>query len=301
MPKVSVIVPNYNHAEYLPRRLDSILGQTFQDFELILLDDHSSDASAEILLSYKNNPRVSRVIINEENSGSTFKQWDRGFSFAKGEYIWIAESDDWCEKTLLQTLVEKLDSDSDISLAFCQCSLVDEQGTRLYRTSEKEGIISGRDFVAKRMFGDMVIVNAGMAVFRKSALEGIDEHYKTMRAAGDWRFWVEIALKGKVYISSQMLAYCFRHSGTVTSASVRDGNDIGEGNDNFAYVRSRVNPSAEEIKNALKLRLRIYLEQIPLFRDTGVRENCKKSVLSLDPSAKWLYLKILAKRFFTRK
>ena len=197
--------------------------------------------------------------------------------------------------------MEKLDSDSDISLAFCQCSLVDEQGTRLYRTSEKDGIISGRDFVAKRMFGDMVIVNAGMAVFRKSALEGIDEHYKTMRAAGDWRFWVEIALKGKVYISSEMLAYCFRHSGTVTSASVRDGNDIGEGNDNFAYVRSRVNPDSEEIKNALKKRIRIYLEQKPLYSDNEVRRKCRKAVLALDPSAKCLYLKILAKKALTRR
>ena len=123
MPKVSVIVPNYNHAPYLKRRLDSILGQSYQDFELILLDDHSSDGSADILLSYKDDPRVSQVIINEENSGSTFKQWDKGLSLAEGEYIWIAESDDWCEKTLLGTLAGALDADKEISLAFCQCSL----------------------------------------------------------------------------------------------------------------------------------------------------------------------------------
>ena len=83
MPKVSVIVPNYNHAPYLKRRIDSILNQTYQDFELILLDDCSTDNSAEVLNEYASNPKVSHVVINEINSGSTFKQWDKGFALAK--------------------------------------------------------------------------------------------------------------------------------------------------------------------------------------------------------------------------
>lgn len=299
MPKVSVIIPCYNHASYLKRRVDSILGQTYQDFEVILLDDCSNDGSAEILRSYEGNPKVSHVVINESNSGSTFMQWEKGFSLAKGEYIWIAESDDWCEKTLLETLVQALDNDPQVMLSFCQCQLIDENGNKLYKTSLGDGKLSGEDFVRRYMFGDMIIVNAGMALFRRSAIEGIDMTYKTMRAAGDWRFWIEIALKGKVAISGQTLAYCFRHSGTVTSKSVMSGNDIAEGNANFNHVRSKLNPTDKELSTALKQRIRIYMEQRKLYSSANVRKQCKRQVLDLDSKAKLLYFRIKLKRLFT--
>jgi len=92
MPAVSVIVPNYNHARFLRRRVETILAQTFQDFELILLDDCSTDDSRSVLRQYSSDPRV-RLEFNEVNSGSTFKQWNKGVRLAQGKYIWIAESD----------------------------------------------------------------------------------------------------------------------------------------------------------------------------------------------------------------
>ena len=88
--KVSIIVPNYNYERYLKERINSILNQTYTDYELILLDDASTDNSAELLAKYKNHPKVSHVIINKENSGSPFKQWMKGILLAKGEWIWIA-------------------------------------------------------------------------------------------------------------------------------------------------------------------------------------------------------------------
>ena len=89
MPKVSVIVPNYNHEPYLRQRIDSILNQSYQDFELILLDDCSVDNSRDILMAYKNHPKVTQLVFNEQNSANTFKQWNKGIELAKGEYIWI--------------------------------------------------------------------------------------------------------------------------------------------------------------------------------------------------------------------
>ena len=78
---VSVIVPNYNHSTYIKERIESILKQTYDSYELILLDDCSSDDSRDILLQYKDNPHVSHLVFNEENSGSPFKQWDKGIKF----------------------------------------------------------------------------------------------------------------------------------------------------------------------------------------------------------------------------
>src|SRR5580704_3035040 len=116
MPTISVIVPNYNHARFLPKRIESIIHQTFQDFELILLDDCSSDDSRSILAQYAGDPRV-RIEFNRENSGSTFKQWNRGVRLAQGKYVWIAESDDYADPQLLERLVAILEANPAVAYA----------------------------------------------------------------------------------------------------------------------------------------------------------------------------------------
>ena len=105
-PRVSIIVPNYNHARYLPDRLLSIEQQTYQDFEIILLDDCSTDNSRDLIFNYASNPKVSQCILNEKNSGSPFIQWVRGISLAQGEWIWIAESDDLADPMFLQSMLK---------------------------------------------------------------------------------------------------------------------------------------------------------------------------------------------------
>ena len=128
MPKVSAIVPCYNHARFLEQRIDSILNQTYQDFELILLDDHSTDDSYSICLSYKDNPHVVHVETNKQNSGKPFKQWEKGIRLAKGEYIWIAESDDYAEKEFLSNTVCLLDQHPEARLCLTGSYIVDEKG-----------------------------------------------------------------------------------------------------------------------------------------------------------------------------
>lgn len=125
MPTVSVIVPNYCHAPYLEQRIESILQQTFQDFELILLDDCSTDGSREILERYRNHPKVSGIFYNERNSGSPFKQWKKGLSKATGDYVWIAESDDFSSPCFLERCVRILDTRPDCSIVFTSSYIVD--------------------------------------------------------------------------------------------------------------------------------------------------------------------------------
>src|SRR5579859_2961505 len=127
MPKVSVVIPNYNHARFLRKRIDSVLQQTYQDFELILLDDCSTDDSRAILSQYTADPRA-RVEFNEVNSGSTFRQWNKGVRLARGEYVWIAESDDYADEHLLETLVSRLESEPAAVLAHCRSWRVSAEG-----------------------------------------------------------------------------------------------------------------------------------------------------------------------------
>ena len=101
--KISVIIPNYNYEKYLPDRIKSILNQTYPLYELIFLDDASTDHSVSTFkksLSKENKTHLKiQQIINDKNSGSVFKQWIKGVSQRTGDYIWIAEADDLCDKT----------------------------------------------------------------------------------------------------------------------------------------------------------------------------------------------------------
>ena len=118
MPKVSIVVPNYNHARFLRRRVESVLRQTFHDFEVILLDDCSTDDSRSLLSSYADDPRV-RIEFNEVNSGSPFKQWNKGVRLARGEYVWIAESDDYADERMLERLAAVLEAEPKVAFAYC--------------------------------------------------------------------------------------------------------------------------------------------------------------------------------------
>ena len=117
-PLVSVIIPNYNHAQYLEKRIDTVLNQTYQNIEVIILDDKSTDNSLEVIEQYRNHPKVAQIVVNEQNTGSPFKQWDMGINLANGELIWIAESDDYNELIFLEELIAEWNRHSNVVLAF---------------------------------------------------------------------------------------------------------------------------------------------------------------------------------------
>ena len=216
MAKVSVIVPNYNHAQFLEQRLDSLFGQTYSDLELVLLDDASTDGSKDILLTHVDHPLVSQVLINETNSGSPFKQWKKGIAQATGEYIWIAESDDFCSSKFLERCVQVLEDDPTIGLVYTQSVDVNNEGVelehRVHYTAQFEPniwkgdfVLDGDDFIKKYLSHKNVIPNASAVVFRKSLLkESMPfEDIMDMRMCGDWFFWLRLIPTSRIaFISS---------------------------------------------------------------------------------------------------
>jgi glycosyltransferase involved in cell wall biosynthesis len=133
-PKVSVIIPNYNHARYLKRRIDSVLQQTYRDFEVIILDDCSTDNSKEIIESYRNCSFVKEIVFNNKNSGSPFLQWKRGVELAKGEWIWFAETDDYAELDFLDILLKEVEGKDSVGLVYCDSKIMDSYGNMESRT-----------------------------------------------------------------------------------------------------------------------------------------------------------------------
>lgn len=232
--KVSVIIPNYRHARYLKERIDSVLEQTYRDFEVIILDDCSPDDSREIIETYRTREKIAHIVYNEHNSGSTFVQWQKGFDLAQGEYIWIAESDDFADPEFLSSCVEQLESDPSCTLAYTESRLVDAESRPMkkrmkgaYSKGSPCDMWEGDDFILHNMLRCNTIYNASMVVFRKAAIPA-DKTYMQFRLNGDWLFWVKIALQGKVAHINAPYNNFRQHEVKVTHTSRTDGTGLAE-------------------------------------------------------------------------
>ncbi|MES2777505.1 MAG: glycosyltransferase family 2 protein [Bacteroidota bacterium] len=215
---ISVIIPNYNHAAYLDLRIKTILNQTFADFEVIILDDCSTDNSREVIEQYRNHPRISHIVFNETNSGSVFRQWIKGIGLAKGDWILIAESDDWSEPSLLENLYEGTKADPGVTLSFCQTLTVYDNGRLNYTSILKSYSVlhKGTDFIKNRIINSRGIATAGCALFRKDIIAQMPD-ISDYRSSGDWKFWMVIASKGMVNESAKYLHYWRRHATNTTN------------------------------------------------------------------------------------
>jgi len=125
--KISVIVPVYNVEKYIEKCILSILSQTYNNYELILLNDGSTDGSYDVILKYEDNPRV--TIINKPNTGQSDTRY-QGLLIAKGDYVYFVDSDDFIETNALEVLVEQVDK-TNADVVFGRYRLVDENGNIL--------------------------------------------------------------------------------------------------------------------------------------------------------------------------
>lgn len=233
--RISVIVPNYNYAHCLEERLLSIFGQSYPAFEIIVLDDRSSDDSVEVIRRIAEaEGREIELVVNEENSGSPFKQWRRGLERARGDYIWIAEADDISHPEFLNTLMGTM-LGTQADMGFCDSWQIDEAGQRIgdsyigYANSirgdgfDDSFVLDGPDFLKRYLAVKNIILNVSSVVFRKEALEqamaqagaALDD----MKVAGDWRIYSEIcAAGGRVVYEASALNGHRRHASSVTHA-----------------------------------------------------------------------------------
>lgn len=222
-PLVSVIVPNYNHARYLDRRLQTVFNQTYPNFEVWILDDKSTDSSLEVIAKYKDNPHIVGVIVNDKNSGSPFKQWDKGVSLAKGDIIWIAESDDYCELNFLEELVKAMLKKPNVVVAYSSYVIFTDDGYSGKAKVRRTQYFDGVHFIRCRMAEGLPIMNASGAIFRKKAFDRVRPDYKSYKSAGDYLFWVEMLAQGNVAIVNKNLTYFRLGATSVTGTNISKG------------------------------------------------------------------------------
>ena len=216
---VSVIIPNYNHEKYLRERLESVYNQTYKNFEVILLDDCSTDNSREILTEFYNlHKDNTRIIFNEENSGGVFNQWRKGINAARGDLIWIAESDDYSSENFLSELVGAF-NDESVQLAFSRSDFI-QDGVKTFSTEmyladiedfdwSKNFSVTAADFVMYGMSIKNIIPNVSSVIFRKPEKihAEIIELWKDMKLCGDWLFYLDIIKGGCIYYTPTTTNY----------------------------------------------------------------------------------------------
>lgn len=229
-PLISIIIPNYNHSKYLEQRLESVFNQTYSNFEVILLDDCSTDASREILERFAKHEKVSHCVFNGQNTGNTFVQWSKGIALAKGEFIWIAESDDFAAPTFLERVVQPLIDDGKVVLSYCQSNRVNELGiiTGNWKSHtdnlsidffQNDFVINGNQFIGNYLIYKNVIPNASALLIRKSTIGALGgfEISNELRYCGDWLLYFKLALHHKVGFVADSLNNFRYHSESVIS------------------------------------------------------------------------------------
>jgi glycosyltransferase involved in cell wall biosynthesis len=194
MPKVSVIIPCYNQAQYLDDAVDSILAQTFQDFEIIVIDDGSDDEiSIKILNNYK---KPKTRLIRTSNQGPSNAR-NKGIEIAEGDYILPLDADDKIGDTYLEKAVDILDNYPKIGIVYCKAELF---GSR-----------SGKWNLPEYTFPRVLLHNSIFctAMFRKSEWVKVGGYKKEMEfSSEDWEFWLSLIESGlEVHRIPEVLFY----------------------------------------------------------------------------------------------
>lgn len=232
-PLISIIVPNYNHEKYLKQRLESIFSQTYTNFEVILLDDCSTDNSRIILSEYANNKKVSHCVFNDINSGNTFVQWNKGIQLAKGDFIWIAESDDFCDCNFLEEVCKPLIANPDIVLSYCQSNRVNENSeitgdwkshtdSLSVEQFKNDFVLDGNLFIQDYLIYKNVIPNASAAVLKKKFLKIPVDLINTMqfKYCGDWVIYIQQIINHKIgFVASPMNSFRYHTNSVIAKAS----------------------------------------------------------------------------------
>ncbi len=234
-PKVTVVIPNYNHEAYIEQRVESVLSQTYKNFELFILDDCSTDNSLALIEQYRSHPKVREILINTKNSGSLFKQWSKAISMASGEYLWIAESDDMAHNNFLKTTVDVISKFPKSGLVFTDSYIIDSDGKLSQRASEKNKHLSAIGNASINRFpamhnvfeyfiSNIIIWNASAVLFRTEIIKTINTSVlSTFNNAGDLYTYLNIALKKDILYINEPLNYFRQHDQNTTQKNIKSG------------------------------------------------------------------------------
>lgn len=199
MPKVSVIIPAYNAMEYLPQTVDSVLQQTCQDWEMIIVNDGSTDAIESWVASIPN-PKIK--LISQANGGISFAR-NQGIAASTGKFIAFLDGDDLWDQTKLTKQIEVLEQHSEVGLVYTWVNRIDEAGQSIGKpfTCNASGNIWSQ-LLEKNM------IAPSSAMIRRGCLERVgcfDENL--ISSVEDWDLWLRIARHYNIEVLPETLLH----------------------------------------------------------------------------------------------
>ncbi|MBI4673357.1 MAG: glycosyltransferase [Chloroflexi bacterium] len=258
MSRVSILIPTYNRAHYLPETLASALQQTFRDIEVIVVDDGSTDDTAQVVRATPD-PRVR--YIYQENRGVS-AALNTAWRAARGEYVAMLGSDDVMLPTQIETLLQHIERDAAIGLVYARAQAMDAQSNPLPQILGSPPKFAGRE-LASLLYGDCI---CGIAcLVRRAILERVGGFDETLIANEDWDLWIRMAEISRLAFHDEILARYRMHPTSLTGGRSKQYRRVILDRmrliENY-YSRANVPPDALAIKS---------LARRNVYMDVGIR------------------------------
>ena len=277
MPTVSVIMPCFNHGRFLVESARGILQQSYKDLELIIVDDHSSDNSWEVISDLAlQDPRV-RMIRHERNLGASRSRND-GLRAAKGEFFGFCDSDDIWEPDKLSIQMRILQETPACDLAYCDALFIDEVGQPSGKRFSEEFPVPGTG--GGRLFNELIFrnfINMQTVLMRRACMEHSGYFDEGIKWVEDWWYWVKVSRAHRFVYLAQPLAK-YRVHAKSTGVTQKRGYAINR----YKVYRRLLN---EEVGLSRRYRAKIFYTMATNLHILGKRRSGRRLFLAAARSA----------------
>ena len=264
--KISVIIPNYNYARFLPKRIETVVNQSLQPDEILFLDDGSDDDSLPVARELLNASSIPhRIIEKNKNSGSVYGQWQKGLEQCHGDYIWIAEADDAASPSFLKETAALLTGNTRLGLVYTETAAINENNRifdrnlypRMHKYISRDKWLrdyenDGRREITEYLVSRNTIPNVSAVLFRKSAIESIGGFIQEYCLSGDWASYIRILENWDIAYIYKRLNYQRFHDARLTNKMDRTLEQGREALRIFSYIQKRFQLDELPVKNFLQ-------------------------------------------------
>lgn len=225
-PKVTALVPSYNHGKYIRERIESVINQTYSNIELIVIDDCSDDDSDKIIKELQRTHGF-QYLCNATNSGTPFSAWGRICAMARGDYIWICESDDVAEPLFVEKAIGAFLNEPEAVLFYSNSHVINERSEVIGNTAsyfhdtwkesrwDSDFVVDGQEELLLFQLRGQTVPNMSSSLIKIDAFKAAFTPFlQRLRLTGDWLFIGNVMRKGRVIFSSETLSRFRKHQVT---------------------------------------------------------------------------------------